>query len=102
MEQQGYLEPLRGKEHEVANHVLPELIGDVEAERPVLVVDGPLLLVAQDAVGVIDLLELEETRVRSDASTQLESKHLLIFLSIIFKTLLGHFFFKSHVIIITC
>lgn len=44
-------------EHEVGVHVLlPELLGHVEPQRAVLVVDVSFRGVRQDGVGVVDLL----------------------------------------------
>lgn len=46
-------------EHEVGVHVLlPELLGHVEPQRAVLVVDVSFCGVRQDGVGVVDLLKL--------------------------------------------
>ncbi len=44
----------------MTDDLISELFSDVEAEGSVLVVHLALLLVAQDAVSVIDLLELKK------------------------------------------
>lgn len=57
-ESQPHLGPPAG-EHKVGVHVLlPELLGHVEPQRAVLVVDVSFRGVRQDGVGVVDLLKL--------------------------------------------
>ena len=50
-----YLEPVGLEEHDAVHHVhilLADLLGNVEAEGTVLVVQPPLLLVRQHSVGL--------------------------------------------------
>ena len=52
-----YLEPRGREHHDLSDDLVAELLGEVEAEGAVLVVELALLLVAEDGVGVVDLLE---------------------------------------------